>query len=284
MPGDLHTHTTFSDGSEPVFRLPLPASRTGLTHLAITDHDSMNSICYAKKHPVMSGVSLIPAAEFSAVDPATGRRVHLLGYWPQICPALEAHCNRIKERRNAVHLQSAREIEKIYPQFCTEDALAYAQDSGILYKSCIMQVLQNLGIADTIYGATYQRLFGKDGLVVHEPEYDTVDTVLAMLQESKAVVVFAHPSVYQSMDLVRRLAAEGRIDGIEVDHPRNSAEDKAECAALCETYGLIHTGGTDFHGRNSKHPHPIGTCTTTDEQIERIRQLALQRQSLCIEK
>ena len=278
MAGDLHTHTTFSDGSEQVWRLPLAASRLGLSYLAISDHDSLNSIRYAQEHPVINGVHLIPAAEFSAMDPDTGRRVHLLGYWPRITPALEAHCERIKERRNAAHTQSAQELEAIYPQFKLADALEFAQDSGVLYKSCIMQVLQNQGIADTIYGATYQKLFGKEGLVRHEPEYDTVQTVLAMLHESGAVVVFAHPSVYKSMNLVRRLAAAGEIDGIEVDHPRNTEEDKAACRALCEQYGLIHTGGTDFHGRNAKHPHPLATCTTTDEQIQLICQLAKQRQ------
>ena len=40
MPGDLHTHTTFSDGSTPVAKLPFLAACAGMTHLAISDHDS----------------------------------------------------------------------------------------------------------------------------------------------------------------------------------------------------------------------------------------------------
>ena len=95
-----------------------------------------------------------------------------------------------------------------------------------------------------------------------------------------AVVVFAHPTVYKSMPLVRQLAKEGMIDGIEVEHPRNSPEDKAECAALCKQYGLIHTGGTDFHGANHKVPHPVGTCTTEEDQIARILELAHQRRGI----
>ena len=42
------------------------------------------------------------------------------------------------------------------------------------------------------------------------------------------------------------------MDGIEIDHPSNSPEDRAECITLCEQYGLIRTGGTDFHGANHK--------------------------------
>ena len=95
-----------------------------------------------------------------------------------------------------------------------------------------------------------------------------------------AVLVFAHPTVYKSMPLVRQLAKEGVIDGIEVEHPRNSPEDRAECAALCEQYGLIHTGGTDFHGANHKVPHPVGTCTTADDQVARILELAHKRRGI----
>ena len=101
--------------------------------------------------------------------------------------------------------------------------------------------------------------------------------MLATAKAAGAVVVFAHPTVYKSMPLLRELVKEGMVDGIEVDHPRNSPEDRAECIALCAQYGLIHTGGTDFHGSNHKHPHPVGTCTTPDDQIARIEALAQKR-------
>ena len=73
------------------------------------------------------------------------------------------------------------------------------------------------------------------------------------------------------------LAAEGAVDGIEVYHPSNSAEDSAECLALCKQYGLVATAGTDFHGRNHKHPHPIGTCTAPDEAAAQLRAIAEKR-------
>ncbi len=37
------------------------------------------------------------------------------------------------------------------------------------------------------------------------------------------------------------------------------------------------TGGTDYHGMNTNTPHPVGTCTTADEQIARICALAEAR-------
>ena len=116
--------------------------------------------------------------------------------------------------------------------------------------------------------------------MLHSPAYETVDDVLKLVQLCRGVVVFAHPSVYHSMELVRELAEQGRIDGVEIEHPRNTPEDKAELRQLAQTYGLIVTGGTDYHGMNTGKPHPLGTCKTEPEQLERIRVLAQQRKEL----
>ena len=185
----------------------------------------------------------------------------------------------MRQRRNECALQSCREIEALYPQFRTEQALEYAQDSGVLFKSGIMQALQQLGLCDGIYTGLYHELFGWEprGRCLHSPAYPPVREVLATARASGAVVVFAHPTVYKSMPLVRELVAEGAIDGIEVDHPRNSPEDRAECAALCAAHGLIVTGGSDFHGANHGKPHPVGACVTADDQIARVEALARQR-------
>ena len=280
MPGDLHNHSTCSDGSVPIHRLPLMAARVGLDAMAISDHDTLLSVQYCCDHPMQDGVRLIPATELTGYDYERKHRVHLLTFWPDPeCPELKAHCDIMRQRRNECTLQSAREIEVLYPQFRTEQALEYAKDSGVLFKSGIMQALHELGLCDGVYTELYHKLFGWNprGIVLHSPEYLPVQDVLATAKASGAVVVFAHPTVYKSMPLVRELVKEGMIDGIEVEHPRNSPEDKAECAALCAQYGLIHTGGTDFHGANHAHPHPVGTCITTDDQIARIEELAHKR-------
>ena len=80
MPGDLHTHTNFSDGSSDIELLPKLAARAGLTHLAVSDHDTTLSAEYAYGHPVVQGVRMIPAVELTGFDVARGRRVHLLWY------------------------------------------------------------------------------------------------------------------------------------------------------------------------------------------------------------
>ncbi len=151
---------------------------------------------------------------------------------------------------------------------------------GVLYKATIMRVLCDIGQAESIYGETYRRLFGKSsapGPILHDPDYETVADVLQTARAAQAVVVLAHPSVYHSMPLAHELAQAGLIDGVEIQHPRNTPEDQEELRRLAAQYDLIVTGGTDYHGMHSKHPLPVGTCVTTDDQLQRLYDLAQQR-------
>ena len=248
MPGDLHTHTTFSDGSTPADKLPFLAACAGMTHLAISDHDSIRSVRYAYAHPVQNGVHLIPATELTAYDYERAHRVHLLCYWPDDCAALADFSAMMAERRLTAMLQSCKELEAICPQFRTEEALELAKDSGTLF-------------------------------ILHTPRYEPVDTVLDVIKASRAVVVLAHPSVYHSMELARELIAAGRLDGVEIDHPRNTPEDRAELTRLAKENGLIVTGGTDYHGINTVTPRPVGAFTTSNEMIARIGDIAKARKS-----
>ena len=153
--------------------------------------------------------------------------------------------------------------------------LGYMAQKFSLYLD--IPVRENILTCAELYGLAPERRKALLPVLAQALELPFVQEVLATARAAGAVVVFAHPTVYKSMPLLRELVKEGMVDGIEVDHPRNSPEDRAECIALCAQYGLIRTGGTDFHGSNHKHPHPVGTCTTPDDQIARIEALAQKR-------
>ena len=68
MAGDLHNHSTCSDGSVPIHRLAAMAARAGLDTMAISDHDTLLSAEYCYRHPVQDGVRLIPATELTGYD------------------------------------------------------------------------------------------------------------------------------------------------------------------------------------------------------------------------
>ena len=155
-----------------------------------------------------------------------------------------------------------------------------AQESGTLFKAHIMRVLWQYGLADGMYNEVYRSLFGLKpvrGRVLHTPRYEPVDDVLALIKACRGVAVLAHPSVYHSMELARELIAAGRLDGVEIDHPRNTPEDKAELLRLAKANDLLVTGGTDYHGLNTVTPRPVGAFYTRDEEIARLEALAKAR-------
>ena len=278
MAGDLHAHTNFSDGSTDIETLPFLASCIGLTHLAVSDHDTALAAKYAYAHPIECGVTLIPAVEMTAFDTARGRRVHILCYYPDLTPKLCAFFDLMAQRRNESTGLSAKELEALYPQVTAKAAAQYAARSGVLFKTHLGRVLFDYGYTDGIYKELYHELFGsKCGKILHNPAYETVETVLALIREARGVAVLAHPSVYKSMELVAELAEKGLIDGVEIDHPRNTPQDKETLHLLAERYDLIVTGGTDFHGMHSARPLPLGTYRTSLDAIDRIQALSAQR-------
>jgi len=282
MPGDLHTHTTYSDGSTSAAKLPFLAHCAGMTHLAISDHDSIQSVRYAYANPIQDGVFLIPATELTAYDYQRAHRVHLLCYWPDDCAPLEEFADMMAERRLTALLQSCRELEEFCPQFSTAEALELAKDSRTLYKAHVMRVLWQYGLSDGMYNDVYRSLFGLKpvrGRILHTPRYEPVDTVLDLIHSCRGVAVLAHPSVYHSMELARELIAAGRLDGVEISHPRNTPADKAELAELAERHDLLVLGGTDYHGINTNTPRPVGAFYTEDEQIARLADIAKARKS-----
>ena len=226
----------------------------------------------------MCGVQMIPAVELTGWDFQRGQRVHILCYWPRITSRLKEFCALMASRRNEATGKSMAQLEAMYPQFRREEALAFSVRSGVTYKTHLIRLLYEYGYTDGIYKELYRELFGSGhGKVLHDPAYEPVEKVLELAHETQGVVVLAHPSVYHSMPLLRELAERGAIDGVEIDHPRNTPEDKTELRALAQRYGLIVTGGTDFHGMHMSKPTPLGAFTMQDDMLQRIEALAVTR-------
>lgn len=277
MPADLHTHTTFSDGSLKISRLPRLAAAAGMTHLAISDHDTYAAAEYARKKKKQNGVILIPAVELTCEDKIRKRQVHMLCYYPDYTKELDEYFKDMANRRNKALEKSMRMVKEIIPAFSESAAHKYAKDSGVVYKAHVMRVLMDYGYADTVYGEEYKKLFSKGAPCLVPPGYDEVYDMAAMAHRANGVVVLAHPSVYKSMELCEELAQKGVIDGVEIEHPRNTPQDKEALYKIAEKYNLIVTGGTDFHGMNTAKPVPIGSCFATDENLARLTALAKSR-------
>ncbi len=276
MIGDLHCHTTLSDGSSSLEDLTLYGKRGGMDFIAITDHDTMagntRAVILGKRY----GLGVIPGVELSAKDNQRGgKRVHILCYLPQVPERLQGICSRTLKSRTQAGKEMIQKVMRYYP--VTEEHIArYTAGSQSIFKSHIMLALMDLGYTDRIYSELFYQLFSsKNGSCFVPTEYAEVREVVQAIRSAGGVSVMAHPFQYGgSFELLEELAAQGLIDGVEQHHPRAKQEDITRAGEIAAHYGLITTGGTDFHGARTATPNPIGTCITGAESLSALFALA----------
>lgn len=268
MIGDLHCHTKISDGSSSIADLIFSAKRAGLDFVAITDHDSMAAVTRAAVLGKRYGIHVIPGVEFSCRDHARERPVHIICYLPRHPDRLEGACMRILERRTAAGKKIIENVMRCYP-ITPELVDRYSSHSKSIYKQHIMHALMDLGYTDRIYGELFDSIFRERADFFGEPiEYPDVREILGLIREAKGIACLAHPELYDSMELLEQLAADGSIQAVEQHHPRHSADGIRKIGEIAGAHRLICTGGSDFHGYYTRDPNPMATCITTKPSIE----------------
>lgn len=272
MSADLHCHTKLSDGSVSVDELVTLAKGSGLTAIALTDHDTFAGVPQAMEYGEKLGIEVIPGAEISSFDNKRHRLVHILCYYCDHPEYFDGVFDNIARSRKEEVTRALNIIMQHYP-ITTEMVERRASGSITLFKQHIMQTLLDAGYTDKIYGELYHKLFGyKVGIARTNIEYPDVFEILDKIHEAGGIAVLAHPSVYDSIDLLPELAERG-LDGVEFNFPRRKEGEDKILLEIANKYDLIMTGGTDFHGGSTSHVHPIGTCTTEDGQLKRLKSM-----------
>lgn len=273
---DMHVHTLWSDGSTPVRDVIKYAAKAKLVGLAITDHDSMDMVATAKREAVQFGIEVIPGVEISSMDNSTGRKVHLLVYYPTDADVLKPYFDDIAAQRRKAGREMTKLIKDLFP-ISDEAVDFYSQNSGTIYRPHIMRALMDMGYAERIYGKRYLELFGPKGSCRRNVIYLDVLDAAKLAKKSGGVVFLAHPDVYDSYDAAEKLADAGLIDGIENSYPRKKPENGNKHLELIKKYSLLTSGGTDYHGWYTPDPHPLGFCTADENEITKIKELADKR-------
>lgn len=267
MKGDLHCHSRASDGSMTPSELIENAVRHKIDCIALTDHDTMRGIPEAQKRADELNIRLIPGIEVSCFDYKNNKKVHLLCYNPINKSGISEICSDILKRRADAAIKMIEKASERYP-VDLEVVKKAAPGSTVIYKQHIAAALMQMGYTLSVFGSLFDELFSnKNGFAYVNIEYPEAREVISVLKESGGMCVLAHPGVYHNFDLIEDLCGKG-LDGLEVWHPRQSAEDCLLAESVATEHRLLKTGGSDFHGAYSSRPVPIGTKFISDQTLD----------------
>lgn len=245
---DLHCHSTASDGALSPSALLERASERGVSHLALTDHDTIAGLAEAGRAAQQLGIVLVPGVELSCLWKS--RTIHVVGldFDPGDTGFLGAleHQN---ENRWARARMIADRLDRLGVDGLLDKATA-AAGGDVPGRPHFAEVLVGEGVVRNAAQA-FKRYLGNGKAGDVKAYWPELPEVVRWINEAGGIAVLAHPRKYQlTATKLRELTADFRRAGgqaIEVSTSGQSSGDLGFLAELCRKEQLLASQGSDFH-------------------------------------
>jgi 3',5'-nucleoside bisphosphate phosphatase len=264
---DLHTHTTFSDGTHTPAELIERAIKAGLKAVAVTDHDTTGGVepvraAAAGRIEVIAGVEV--TAEFRDVE------LHLLGYF--IRPddrALASALHDLRAARRERLMEMARRLKPLGPS--VEDDVARLPETTTIGRRHLAHILIARGHAGSLHDA-FTRWLAVPQLAGVPKRRLPVAEAIALVRGAGGVASWAHPPADADLRALEELREMG-LGAVECVYPWPSRAQETRLRQLARAAGLAVTGGSDSHDP-SPPTRAVGARAVSLEELARIRALA----------
>ena len=272
---DLHIHTTASDGKLTPAEIVKKAAGLGLETIAISDHDTVNGIIpaltAAQTYPKLT---VIPAVELSTDVPSG--EIHVLGYYIDYTnQEFEANLTRMRNSR----LERAHKIIEKLQNLGVKIEYARVQEiagEGTLGRPHIAQAMLEKGYIQEFKEA-FNKYLGHGGPAYVERDKLTPAEAVQLIINTGGLPVLAHPLTAGNVEtMIIELKTAGLV-GMEVYYAAYSFEEVSPLLGLAYKYGLIATGGTDYHGIENNSETMMGGVDVPTKAVEQLTKLARER-------
>jgi len=269
---DLHTHSTVSDGSEEPERIVELAHEVGCSAVALTDHDSLAGLGRARARADELGIRLVPGCEVSCVPIATGG-VHVLVYFvDDPTSPLGRELDRLRVDRKTRNVALVERLHELGIPVTFAMAVAHAGTEAGVGRPHFAQAMVDVGAVDSVDEA-FARYLSNGGPAYVPKGRLTVADVCRLARDSGGVAVLAHPTTVglegDALAGAVRGMAESGLGGLEADYGRYSPQTRTDLGNLARRFGLVPTGGSDFHGA-TKPDLFVGTGTGDLKVADRV--------------
>lgn len=258
---DLHTHSNVSDGADTPAEILQKAVQTGLTAVALTDHDTVSGLesfmSAAQNQPILA----VPGVEITSMHHY--KEVHILGLFidPESA-ALKKYLEEIRLDREQRNHQMLERLNIMGFSITEEEVLAKAGGESI-GRPHIAQVLVEKGYFPSV-NDVFERCLRRGGRAYVQrkpmPPYSSINAIHA----AGGLAFWAHPvnaAARVDRSFVRRYLrdmVQQKLDGIELYYPNYGPRHTqviTECAA---EYSILFSGGSDYHGEKVRPGIKLG--------------------------
>jgi predicted metal-dependent phosphoesterase TrpH len=246
---DLHLHSTFSDGVLKPSELVDMAKVEGLSAIAITDHDTAAGTCEALERGKEQGVEVVPGIEISSWLNSTS--MHILGYWfNHDDQQFRDRLHKLQNGRNARNVKIIDNLNRLGINVSIDDLQKYSK-YGQTGRPHIARLLVDTGKVKTVDQA-FKLYLGRGAAAYAERFKFEAHDAIGMIREAGGIAVLAHPanldpSLRTMPHLLQSLKDIG-LRGMEVYYPSHTPNIVKALLKMAERFGLLITGGSDYHG------------------------------------
>ena len=240
---DFHSHTRESDGTLEPAELAEAMRKRGVEVFSITDHDSLGA--YGKLDGTAGTAAVVTGIELNTTY--RGNEVHILGYgFPVDSPEIG---RAIAENRRQRELRAERMAAQLQTAGCDLDLASVRAEAGhadtSLGRPHVARALVRAGYATDIERAFRDFLVpGKPGYVPQT--YMRPQDAIGLVRRAGGVAVLAHPGRLKDESIIDELIDAG-LDGLETFYPTHAPNQVAHFRNVAARFGLVLTGGSDFH-------------------------------------
>jgi hypothetical protein len=264
---DLHLHTVFSDGTYTPVEIVDLARRSGLSCIAVTDHDTLAGIAPTQQ-AAGTALEIVTGVEITAEW--HGREFHLLGFFfDPAHRALNAALDHLRCERVGRFHEMVRRLAALGVPVKDEDIAGLKVDTT-LGRRHLAEMLVAAKKAGSVREA-FQRWLHDDGRAAVPKTRLPVADAIALVRSASGIAAWAHPNYHCTKDALLELKRLG-LGAVEAEYPSFRAARTNELRRLAQELGLAITGGSDCHGPGLPH-RAVGACSISHDELQRLREM-----------
>jgi len=243
---DLHSHTNESDGTCSPAELIEEAVQSQVDVLGITDHDTFKGYDDARALGQERGVEVICGIEVSTK--LHGSTVHLLGYFfnQTGLPAFREWVLDQQAARRERNVRLTARLRELGFDINLEEV--EARGKGMTGRPHFALVMVEKGYVSSLRQAFDEYLdeSAKGYVYRREPQFDEG---VSRIRNAGGIASLAHPiRVNGDVPKLMPELCDWGLNALEVYHSDHGPAETELYLELARKYGLLITGGSDFHG------------------------------------